>query len=464
VQVRITDGEEMVSYNFNIDLVLNPSPYSILGVPANGSVITGSNATLVWEGYDPDDEVLAYDVYLSEVLSKIEDLTEEARIAEGVESSSLEVDELEAGETYYWTVIPTDEYSRGIATEGPFSFYVNTPPQTSKLGPASGMKVSTRGLELSWEGNDADGHDLQYDIYISEIEEDVTGLMESALKGDDILEERLLIEDLIPGKTYYWTVIPFDGFATGVCLSGHISLVTNTPPTIAPVLNMQAEAGKVFVYQFVGQDADEGDIQTLTFSLRNSLEGMQLFIPDTNDGTTTLSWTPGNDQVGDHNIVLVVTDGVDETNISFRIQVMTSQGETDEEDKDTLSPMVFILPVIGIFLIALFVVVLFLFLRSRKKTEVPEEPPDTGEEAGSIPPDTEIPPPEPEMESGSLAENEITSTETAASPVQPAAQPQVQPPGQTEVRQNIPPSVGESTSKPPAADAGQNMAEQDVRS
>jgi len=463
VQVRITDGEEMVSHNFNIDLKLNPSPYSTLASPANGSVVTGTNTTLSWEGYDPGDEAIAFDVYLSTVLTKVEELTEDARITEGIETSSLEVDDLEAGETYYWAVVPVDEFSRGTWTDGPFSFYVNTPPQTSKLAPVSGTKVSTREVELSWDGKDADGHDLLYDVYLSEVEEDVTGLMETALKGDDITEERLFIDDLLPGKTYYWVVIPHDGHTRGPCIGGPIFLNTNTPPALAPVPELQAEAGKLFTYQFVGQDADEGDIEGLTFSLRNSLEGMTLSVPGTGDGKNILSWTPTNDQVGGHTIMVVVTDGIDETNITFTVQVMKSKEDTNGEDKDTLSPLVFVLPGVGILLIVIFVVILLLVLRSRKKkNEGPEGNEETIEEAGSIPPDTDLPPPEAAMESGTLAETGMPMMEGAVSPGQPTTQPQVQTPVKIGEQQNMPPPIEETPSNPPVEEVGQNMTEQNV--
>ena len=163
----------------------------------------------------------------------------------------------------------------------------------------------------------------------------------------------------------------------------------------------------------------------MTFSLGNYLEGMslQVFTPD--NGTSTLVWTPKADQVGTHTFVVYVTDGIDEMNISVTIQVLKAQIDDEGEGEDSISPLVFILPGIGLLIIIIFAVLLFIFLR-RKKKEEPEEAEGkeaVEEDVGERPTTPEIPPLQPEMESGILPEPEKAPIEGTDSAEPPAAAP-----------------------------------------
>jgi hypothetical protein len=78
-------------------------------------------------------------------------------------------------------------------------------------------------------------------------------------------------------------------------------LNVNDPPTLNYIIPQTATEDAPFSLQLVGQDVDVGDM--ITYSLISSLTGMTI-----NQATGLISWTPTNDDVGSHTVIVRASD------------------------------------------------------------------------------------------------------------------------------------------------------------
>ena len=83
----------------------------------------------------------------------------------------------------------------------------------------------------------------------------------------------------------------------------------NSTPNFTSTEITGVDEDNSYVYNIITSDADSGDTLTINAT---TLPGWLSFI-DNGDGTATLTGTPTNDQVGDHNVELVVTDSAGAT-------------------------------------------------------------------------------------------------------------------------------------------------------
>ncbi len=92
----------------------------------------------------------------------------------------------------------------------------------------------------------------------------------------------------------------------------------------APVFDSSPPPGNAtqdvpYVYDIVASDPDVGDVITITAPTLPA-SGWLTFV-DNGDGTATLSGTPDNDDVGDHEIILQVSDGTVNVTQEFTVTV-----------------------------------------------------------------------------------------------------------------------------------------------
>ncbi|MGA1793445.1 MAG: putative Ig domain-containing protein [Thermoplasmatota archaeon] len=128
VKVSVLDGYVYVNRTFTITVLPTDPPSVELTGPAN-SMRTSSIATVLeWEGTDPEDEPISYDVYVHQTEAFVIGLREEALHASDHIGDNITVTGLEPGRTYFWTVIPNDGCSDGACTSGVLSFRVNYKP------------------------------------------------------------------------------------------------------------------------------------------------------------------------------------------------------------------------------------------------------------------------------------------------------------------------------------------------
>ena len=94
----------------------------------------------------------------------------------------------------------------------------------------------------------------------------------------------------------------------------------NNAPQITSTPVTEAYQNSLYTYQVVAADED-GD--ALTYSLNKFPEGMTI-----DSETGLIQWTPSSDDHGSERVIVVVSDGTDETTQDFRITVSKTSGDT----------------------------------------------------------------------------------------------------------------------------------------
>jgi len=110
-----------------------------------------------------------------------------------------------------------------------------------------------------------------------------------------------------------------DGFvAMPVQQSFQITVTNvNDPPEFSSVAPTGAAQGTLYTYDIVTDDPDPLDVLTIT----GPTVPAWLVLTDNGDRTATLTGTPTNDDVGDHDVSLQVSDGTLTATQSFAITV-----------------------------------------------------------------------------------------------------------------------------------------------
>ncbi len=147
---------------------------------------------------------VTYDVYIDTV-NPPEIINQSIMI-----NTSLIVNDLIDGETYYWTVIPRIGTYQGMCGSGIWSFTVDIPlPQVKLTSPENGSIISSIKPTLSWsveyEGTEA----LSYDVYLDTNEN--PEIMKDKHRAMHYLPDTILEDN----KTYYWKVVPWAGNVKG---------------------------------------------------------------------------------------------------------------------------------------------------------------------------------------------------------------------------------------------------------
>ncbi|MBN1539559.1 MAG: FG-GAP repeat protein [Candidatus Thermoplasmatota archaeon] len=238
------------------------------------------------------------------------------------------------------------------------------PPASTIIGPLNGERTSSRVITLQWEGTDPEDDSLTYDIYLHETEAFVAGMREEALYIEELAATKLNVSELDPGKTYYWSVLPNDGCTFGTCTSGILSFRVNYCPTFKHVDDHEVPAGTSFKLKVSCTDQDPEDIQNLRFSLLEAPNGMSI-----SEETGMIRWTPKDNQVMLHSVIVQVTDGIDTNSLTFEIEV--TKGETSTST---------LLITVAIVVVVIILLAFGIFFFLRKKKQMDEEALKRGEE------------------------------------------------------------------------------------
>jgi DNA-binding MarR family transcriptional regulator len=193
---------------------------------------------------------------------------------------------------------------------------MNPRPTVKLISPANNSRVSGRDMELKWMGFDDNNDALTFVLYISKDRSAISGLLTSHRIINNTNLTSYLTNDLDVGGIYYWTVVPFDSFRPGECPDGYFKFEVNIPPTISVIQLQKATVGSKFKLELIVQDPNYGDIRNLNYSLESAPDGMSI-----NQSTGVLTWTPKDTHVGNHNVTVAVSDGIDKVNITFQIEI-----------------------------------------------------------------------------------------------------------------------------------------------
>jgi predicted transcriptional regulator len=194
----------------------------------------------------------------------------------------------------------------------------NPRPSVSLLSPANHEIVSAFGTELNWFGTDEKNDSLTFDVYLSTDLSAITRQLDSARVVKDTNQSTYLLESLEYGSIYYWIVLPYDGWAYGLCSDGIFSFIINTPPTISSISSQKAVIGEKFSYTVESSD-DSATVEDLVYYLDAAPDGMSI-----HRKSGLLTWIPTRAQDGEHIIIISLSDGIDIVNTSFTIKVTES--------------------------------------------------------------------------------------------------------------------------------------------
>lgn len=354
VNVTVRDvGSLFDSHNFTLTVEnLNDKPYFI-DLPEDIEVLSGNhyffnvNAT----DYDTDD-TLEYSI-------------------SSLPQSDIEIDrqtgEINWDASLTWFDDDEEVFDLNVeivVTDGEFSIKYNykifvkatQPPVSGLLFPADGVKSSYQNSVLRWEGADPEGEDLTYDVYIGTTKVYVSSLQQDTIYISDYEETSLVVTGLDPGVTYYWTVIPYDGGSYGTCTSGVYSFRLNSVPEIDSVEFQYAQTGDTFRLLLMGSDSDSDDQSNLKYSLESGPAG--IFI---DESSGLIRWSPKSSDIGLHQVVVNLTDGIDTVKSSFTIEV--------QKGHESSSIPVYIMMGAPALVILLIIIILMVILIRRKSKE-----------------------------------------------------------------------------------------------
>ena len=231
-------------------------------------------------------------------------------------------------------------------------------PASHIIAPGDGERVSGDHFLIEWSGEDPDGDRITYDIYMDTQLLTVTNLEKSTRLLHEYEGTSFNMSGLDQGKIYYWTVIPSDHFSAGECTDGILKFEVNRLPRINQYQGKRATAGEDFKLKIKVEDGDQDDKYALRYTLIKSPEGVSL-----GEDTGVITWKPGSDQEGEHEIVFTVSDGIDTVTGSVDVVVV----EAEQEEGSSLN----ILPVImGVAALLVVVILVIGFLIIRKQKEI----------------------------------------------------------------------------------------------
>jgi predicted transcriptional regulator len=174
-----------------------------------------------------------------------------------------------------------------------------------------------QGTELIWKGFDANKDPITYDLYLSTSESSVLEFSETALILDDTPATSYFVKDLKIGYSYYWIVIPRDHLRNGICLDSIYRFEINSPPEILSISKQVITIGNEFKLEVKATDTSADHVRNFQFNLERAPEGTVI-----QHTTGLLTWTPTDEQLGEHEVMIWVSDGIDQTNITFEIEVL----------------------------------------------------------------------------------------------------------------------------------------------
>jgi hypothetical protein len=184
-------------------------------------VVGTEGATLHWSPEVGGPVPERYDVHL------VDHAGGPRLLVRGTTATSMVVHDLVEDATYHWYVVPYDAEGRAglsVPSFRTFSYDDNSPPVASIDSPHLVVEPGTHVLE--WSGQDPDGDDITYDVFIDPV--NGTTLAEANTPATRLS----LVLDA--DRMYFWRVVPRDEFSVGEAARGVVLVGpagTSTPAT-----------------------------------------------------------------------------------------------------------------------------------------------------------------------------------------------------------------------------------------
>ncbi len=327
------------------------------------SVIEGEIITHQFQAIDPDiDDVISYSIAsFPEIDLNVDISTGEISWLASSEGLSRTLD------GNFSTTLTISASDGGLSIQQDVHLVVtpNSYPSTMLLFPLDGSSIRRSDIVLRWMGSDPEEDVFSIDIYLDPDLSKVLILDPLIKVSSDLDIEYFTPGELEIGETYFWTVIPKDSHSQGLCNSGVFKFHVNTPPMINNPGNRILDVGKEMNFVISGSDQDPMDSNSLIFSLVRSPDGMTI-----SEDSGRIRWTPKNNDVGDHQITVAISDNKDTTNTSFNLIVSESISDTTDpsDDLNGTSDSGVILIIISSILVLMIPIVIIYMFKSRSST------------------------------------------------------------------------------------------------
>ena len=174
--------------------------------PNNGATNINLNPTLSWTGSDPDGDTLTYDVYFGTNPSPTN------RVANDISQNSYQVTTPNYETTYYWKVVANDGEFETSSNTWSFTTKEEDIPENhgpndiTNLSPINGATNININPTFSWFGDDPDGDELLFTVYLST----ETPLGPEHIVSENQTEMTYQPSTLNYNTVYYWGVLARD--------------------------------------------------------------------------------------------------------------------------------------------------------------------------------------------------------------------------------------------------------------
>ncbi len=251
----------------------------------------------------------------------------------------------------------------------------NTPPELTLKSPYDGQIVTTNAVSLTWEGIDAEGDYLTYDVYFD--------TFDATTRYAEMTDaQNQYVAGLKDGATYYWKVIASDGRSTttSAIYSFKVNLTANPPSIQNPSATPSSAPfdGSVKVLITVTVTDTSGLAITVTADLAplGGKDNTRLYDDGTHgdevakDSKYSLELSPVSNAEGSVNIVIkaVNSKGLSKTGIlSFTFTSPPIDEGTGEETASSLSD--YLGPIVLIVVVVIAALGIMMMMRSSNARE-----------------------------------------------------------------------------------------------
>jgi hypothetical protein len=379
VEIKVADLVGSVTQAFTIS-VIDPSswpPVTTLLAPEDGTTVQLSTPLLKWKWDDKDSTDVAFDVYLGTDSTKVTALDQSVRIASGVKNASLPViGPLTLGARYYWTVIGNDGKNTGLCINGVWSFIISSSAKANHAPTITSIPSKEAFVGVAY----------RYQVVATDVDGDMLGMLAFQLalgpSGMNIDASTGLVTWMPAAAQLGPTTIKV-AVSDGILTAEQAFVLTvskpNHPPTITAITDQPAKVGKAFSYQVLGTDLD-GD--KLNYSLKERPDGMTI------SDTGLIVWTPSKGQTGAQTVIVAVSDGKNQTTITFKVDV--KKADTVNGLSGMLLPIILVVVIVVVAVVA---VAVMLRRKGKGPAQAPVQQANVQQSQAVPPPQTAQPPP-----------------------------------------------------------------------
>jgi uncharacterized protein (TIGR02145 family) len=175
-----------------------------LSAPENAAIDQETKPTLTWvKSIDPDNDVVTYDVYVSES----EEFVDEDLLGDNIDKNTFTLKTaLKSHTKYFWKIVASDDNGASIESEIRYFTTMNSVPAISGLEfPANEATGVEKSILLKWSAEDLDGDVLKYNVYLSK----ENAFTDDNIVATDISESEYAVS-LDAHTQYFWKIIASD--------------------------------------------------------------------------------------------------------------------------------------------------------------------------------------------------------------------------------------------------------------